>query len=209
MLMRAETFLPSPAPRTSPYPAAGRERHLRRGATLRLSEGAATQVLRVLGGCLRVCHPLMDGRRQITSFLLAGDHLCLDELKDHHGSIEAVTAASVLLFDGSAACAEAGRDGVLWRDRLGALRAQLLLLGHKNAREKLAAFLLEMSHRLAGGADEFRLPMSRYDIAAYLCVTPETVCRNFSQLVADGLIAIEDTQTVRILHRPSLDFIGR
>ena len=55
----------------------------------------------MVGGCLRICHPLMDGRRQITSFLLGGDHLCLDELKDHHSAIEAVTAGIAFLGAGA------------------------------------------------------------------------------------------------------------
>ena len=58
------------------------------------------------------------------------------------------------------------------RARLAAVQSRLLtLLGHKNAREKLACFLLEMSERLAGGDDAFTLPMSRYDIADYLCLS--------------------------------------
>jgi len=80
------------------------------------------------------------------------------------------------------------------------------MLGHKNAREKLAAFLLEMSDRIAPGEADFRLPMSRYDIADYLCLSPETVCRNFTQMISDGLISLPDSQTVQILHRAPLEF---
>lgn len=186
------------------------ERRLRRGEALPVQERGEPLALRTLDGCLRVCHPLHDGRRQITDFLLPGDCIGLMEVRCHNGSIEAVTPARVTSFpaDGHEPGEGEGPES-LYRTRIGAMQARLFMLGHKNAREKLAAFLLEMSDRLAPGEASFRLPMSRYDIADYLCLSPETVCRNFSQMVADGLVALPDSQTVNILHRASVEFIGR
>ena len=66
-----------------------------------------------------------------------------------------------------------------------------------------------LTARIAPGEAGFRLPMSRYDIADYLCLSPETVCRNFTQMVSDGLITLPDSQTVEIVHRAPLEFIGR
>ncbi|NMJ42490.1 helix-turn-helix domain-containing protein [Roseomonas sp. JC162] len=183
------------------------ERRMRRGEVFRSSDRGDLVALRVVEGCLRVCHPLHDGRRQITDFLMPDDGIGIDEVRRHNGSIEAVTPARVALL--TADTAEAEGESELAQARIGAMQARLFMLGHKNAREKLAAFLLEMSERIAPGEASFRLPMSRYDIADYLCLSPETVCRNFTQMSSDGLISLPDSQTVQILHRAPLEFIGR
>jgi CRP-like cAMP-binding protein len=209
MLIQRDTAARILDARASTPSAAPAPRRLRRGALLHLPERCDHLALRVAEGCLRVCHPLLDGRRQITDFLFAGDRIGLMEVRSHNGSIEAVTPATMVAFAAEGHDPEEWPADDLYRMRLGALQSRLFMLGHKNAREKLAAFLLEMSERLAQGEDGFRLPMSRYDIADYLCVSPETVCRNFTQMVADGLLMLPDSQTVRILHRASLEFIGR
>ena len=69
--------------------------------------------------------------------------------------------------------------------------SQLMLLGRKNSLEKVAAFLLEMDHRLAA-TGVVALPMSRRDIADYLGLTLETVSRELSQLRALGILRFAD-----------------
>lgn len=193
--------------RSSAPLSSGVPKRLRRGEVLRTHERGAEQAVLVEQGCLRVCHPHSDGRRQITEFLFAGDRIGLAEVRSHNGSIEAVTPAAITLQPADRGDEEQASD--FYNTRLGVLQAKLFMLGHKNAREKLSAFLIEMSSRMADGGDEVVLPMSRYDIADYLCLSPETVCRNFSQMVADGLVALPESHVVRILHRASLEFIGR
>ena len=80
-------------------------------------------------------------------------------------------------------------------------------LGQKSARDKLAAFLLDLSNRLADGRSEIALPMSRYDIADYLGLRSETVCRTFAQLAADGVIALPEPQRIRIRDRAALELV--
>jgi CRP/FNR family nitrogen fixation transcriptional regulator len=189
--------------------AAAVEKSMRRGAAMRVQERSDHVTLSVAAGCIRICHPLLDGKRQITDFLFAGDRISLTEVRGHNGSIEAVTSARVLLLPNDGLDGDDGMPADLYRARLGAMQARLFMLGHKNAREKLAAFLLEMSERVGQGGDSFHLPMSRYDIADYLCLSPETVCRNFTLMVSDGLLSLPDSQTVQILHRAPLEFIGR
>jgi CRP/FNR family transcriptional regulator, anaerobic regulatory protein len=70
---------------------------------------------------------------------------------------------------------------------------QMLLLGRKTAKEKVATFLLRLSQRVlkAGGQPSpVALPMSRADIADYLGLTIETVSRTFTQLKRDGIIGL-------------------
>jgi CRP-like cAMP-binding protein len=193
--------------RSSASLSSGVAKRLRRGEVLRTQDRGAEQALQVEHGCLRVCHPHSDGRRQITEFLFAGDRIGLAEVRSHNGSIEAVTPAAITLQPADPGDEAQAAD--FYNARLGMLQAKVFMLGHKNAREKLAAFIVEMSARIAAGGNEVVLPMSRYDIADYLCLSPETVCRNFTQLVADGLVALPESHVVRILHRASLEFIGR
>ena len=74
----------------------------------------------------------------------------------------------------------------LWTMTAGELRHaedHMLLLGRKNAMERVANFLLEMDRRLAV-AGMMALPMCRRDIGDYLGLTLETVSRALSQLHA-------------------------
>ena len=72
----------------------------------------------------------------------------------------------------------------------------------RNARERVASFLLEMSKRL-GQPDIVELPMSRQDIADYLGLTIETVSRMFTQLNRAGLIGSR-TRSVALRNSPTL-----
>jgi CRP-like cAMP-binding protein len=189
---------------------------LRRGQVLNLARCQTDQCFRVQQGAIRVCRPLADGRRQITAFLFPGDWVGLEEVHTLGASIEAVTATEVERFSlqmpagmspPSFGNVLALRD--MLRSRLAAVQSRLLTLGYKNAREKLASFLLEMSDRLADGGDQFALPMSRHDIADYLCLSSETVCRNFTQFMADGIIALPEPKRIQILRRGSLQFLSQ
>ena len=70
-----------------------------------------------------------------------------------------------------------------------------MLLGRKTAAERIASFLLEMSERLISpGEAVIELPMSRADMADYLGLTIETVCRGLTELRRQGTIAVERTR---------------
>ena len=63
----------------------------------------------------------------------------------------------------------------------------MLLLGCLSAEERLAAFLLWLSERM--GKNAFvDVPMGRQDIADYLGLTVETVCRALSKLKRAGVV---------------------
>jgi CRP/FNR family transcriptional regulator len=92
-----------------------------------------------------------------------------------------------------------------------AAQEQMLLLGRKTAREKVATFLVVLWKRLAAKGDKsptFALPMSRSDIADYLGLTIETVSRTLTGFKREGLIALPDANHVSILHYDVLSCIG-
>uniref|UniRef100_UPI00242FAE17 helix-turn-helix domain-containing protein n=2 Tax=Sphingobium TaxID=165695 RepID=UPI00242FAE17 len=93
-------------------------------------------------------------------------------------------------------------------DDLDRARSWMLLLGRKNAREKIATFLLDMSRRLAREGlpplDRFDLPLSRQQIADVLGLTIETVSRQLTDLKRIGIIALPGRRMVEIRDRAAL-----
>jgi CRP/FNR family transcriptional regulator len=84
---------------------------------------------------------------------------------------------------------------------------QMLLLGRKTAKERVASFLLAQSRRTVGYAARnptLTLPMPRGDIADYLGLAIETVSRIFTQLKHDQVIAIPTIETVIIFDHAGL-----
>jgi CRP/FNR family nitrogen fixation transcriptional regulator len=79
-----------------------------------------------------------------------------------------------------------------------------LLLGRMTASERVAAFLLEMFER-RDRTKALDLPMSRNDIADYLGLTIETVCRTLSAFKRDGVIGIPSPHRIELLDRDALE----
>ena len=77
------------------------------------------------------------------------------------------------------------------------MRDRGMLLGSMKARERLVAFLLNLSRRFAmrGYSPlEFNLRMTREEIGSYLGLKLETISRAFSKLQAEGLITVNNKQ---------------
>jgi CRP/FNR family transcriptional regulator len=82
----------------------------------------------------------------------------------------------------------------------------IMMLSQRTADRRLAWFLVEYSDRLAGrglSPCEFSLPMSRGDIALFLGLAMETVCRELAHFSELGLIE-KDRRRVRLLNRDGL-----
>jgi CRP/FNR family transcriptional regulator len=92
-------------------------------------------------------------------------------------------------------------------DDLYAAQAQMLLLGRKNAVERLACFLLSMSER-NGEGNRLELLMTRGDIADHLGLTIETVSRTFSQLKGRAIIQLMASSDVVVRGRDELEEIA-
>jgi CRP/FNR family nitrogen fixation transcriptional regulator len=88
---------------------------------------------------------------------------------------------------------------------LSRIQDQLLIVGGVTAVEKVGSFLLALASRSSGGASQVVLPLTRYDIAEYLAVSVETVCRSFTSLQQRGAIRLAGKRTVRIINRNVLE----
>jgi len=96
-------------------------------------------------------------------------------------------------------------------NELVAAQEQMLLLGRKTARERVASFLLSQA-RLGVVCQmprtRFALAMTRGDIADYVGMTIETVSRTLTKLRAEGLIDIPNATDIIVLNRPAMERIA-
>ena len=183
-----------------------------RDAEIVAQGGRADHCYLVISGCLRTVTLMEDGRRQVGSFLMAGDLFGWELMGDYDAAAETVTPVVLRRIPISALEVLAERDLNFARrlrqmgaDQLRAARERMVLLGRKTALERIATFLKEMAARLpADGGGNITLPMSRLDIADHLGLTVETVCRGLTHLRRTGAIAL-DRQDFRILDGSALD----
>src|SRR5438270_4379580 len=168
----------------------------------------------VISGTVRICKLLADGRRHIAEFCFGGDCFGIDSAGKRVYSAEAVDDVVVMRFrrgateqlvDENPVVARLLRDSML-RDLTNA-HGRTLLLGRMTAPERVAAFLLEMFDR-RDRTKALGLPMSRNDLADYLGLTVETVCRTLSTFRREGIIAVPNPHRIELLDRAALEAIG-
>jgi CRP/FNR family nitrogen fixation transcriptional regulator len=166
---------------------------------------------KVVSGAVRVFKFLADGRRYLAQFCFAGDCFGFEGTDERLFSAEAVSNAVVLrlprhaterLADQNPAAARALRETML-RDLANAY-GRMLRLGRMTAAARVAAFLIEMAER-SDRRKKLDLPMPRNDIADYLGLTIETVCRVLSSFKRNGIIAIPSAHSIEICDRRALD----
>jgi CRP-like cAMP-binding protein len=167
-------------------------------------------VYKLVSGVVRVSKLLPDGRRQISAFHLPGEMFGFEADELHHASAEAVVPVKVIAYRWDGVLGAEKQSASFVRELLnltvlGLRHTQdhLLLLGRKNALERLAAFLLEMSARM-GGSATLDLAMPRHDNADYLGLTLETVSRMFAELKEKGVIRLESARRVHLLDKARL-----
>ena len=166
---------------------------------------------KVVSGVVRLCKFLADGRRYVAQFYFAGDSFGFDSTAERLFSAEVVTDTVVVRYPRRATerlideLPSLGRD---LRDMtlrgLATAQSHMLLLGRMTASERVAAFLLDMAERRDAGRI-LNLPMSRNDIADYLGLTIETVCRVLSSFKRSGAIAIPQPHRIEFCNRTALE----
>jgi len=174
---------------------------------------AADYVYKVISGAVRTYKVLNDGRRQINAFYLPGDIFGLEVGQEHTLSAEAIVTSNIVMVKRSLVLSAAKRDGEIARQlwsmtasELEVARKHALLLV-KSAQERVVAFLLEMSRRMAG-TSSVELPMSRQDIADYLGLTIETVSRTLTQLEHTHTIELVASRVIALRNMPRLSLLN-
>ncbi|HYG86075.1 MAG TPA: helix-turn-helix domain-containing protein [Azospirillum sp.] len=158
----------------------------------------ADAIFTVVSGMLKLYKMLPDGRQQITGFANSGDMVGLSFGDSFAYTAETVSAATVCRFPRAqlntlmARIPQLqGRLLALTSIELTAAQDQILLLGCKNATERICSFLLALARRSPeadAAAPTVFLPMQKMDMSAYLGLRPETLSRQFRKLEDAGLI---------------------
>ncbi len=167
-------------------------------------------------GSVKTFSPSPDGGEQVLGFHLPGELVGLDAIERN------IHACSARVLETSAICeipynrleeltaAMPSLQRQMYRllsKEIAHDTEMLLLLGKKSADERLAAFVISMSHRLQKrglSATDFHLSMSRHEIGNYLGLAVETVSRLFTRFQDDGLMKV-DRKHLTILDMTGLE----
>ena len=175
-----------------------------------------TAIAAVRTGTVKTYHIDRDGHEQVLGFHLPGEVIGLNAIHDDRYPCNAVALDTVML------CRFSFPKIALLAQRLPNLQQHLfrlmsrdigvasLFAGDNTADERMAAFLVGLSRRLAArgfSPRRFQLTMSRTDIANYLRQAPETVSRVLRRFEKDGLLHIKQ-RDVEILDLPRLEALA-
>jgi len=194
------------------------EVHLERGQALFSQEDPADSVFNVTRGHIRVLKLLPDGRRQITGFLYPGDFLGMAYGSEYAYTAEAIDDVILCRFPREkleALFAELPqlekRLLEIASNELIAAQNQMVVLGRKSARERIASFLLELVRRRERqglNGSKLPLPMTREDIGDYLGMAVETTSRNLQELATRKVIEIPSAPLIIVRERERLEEIA-
>ena len=175
-------------------------------------DGAAFSY-KVVSGAVRLVKLMADGRRHIAGFQLPGDLFGIEWTGEYELTAEAVTEVTAIRYSRthlerlSEERAEVRKQLTdRLRNDLRAAHDHLISLGCQSAKERVASFLLLLARRAAAkdGAT-IEMQMGRQDIADYLGLTIETVCRTLSDLKDSCVIGIPSRHQIVVRSVSKLD----
>jgi CRP/FNR family transcriptional regulator, anaerobic regulatory protein len=186
------------------------KRKIMRGESL-FRAGDPLETLYVIRhGAFKTLHVSRNGHEKVTGFYLPADMLGLDAIYDRTHGYDAYA------IEDSMVCAAPFESLQHMAYAMPALQTQfsriisaditrdhglMLLMGAMSAGQRLAAFLLSLSHRyrrLGYSPVRFVLPMTREDIGSYLGLTIETVSRTISRFQRENLLSVHQRREVQI-----------
>ncbi|MDP1691488.1 MAG: helix-turn-helix domain-containing protein [Burkholderiaceae bacterium] len=192
---------------------------IRRGERLFSRGSRFHSVYAVKSGSMKTSLPLDARCAQVTGFHLPGELIGLDAVGPGLYQYDACALETSSLCEVPFDKLEElgllmhGVQRQMMRIATGQIQQALLLQVlhcRKSAEQRLAGFLVNLSTRFEGrgfSASEFRLSMSRADIASYLGLAKATVCRQFTAFQDQQLVSI-DHKDLRIQDRDRLEGIA-
>jgi CRP/FNR family transcriptional regulator len=179
-----------------------------RGQTFIAEGEPAVDFFNVTSGTAKLYKLLPDGRQQITGFATIGHFLGLAVSRNYAFSAEAIEPLLVCRFSRPKLRTVLEDFPALEHklletacNELATAQEQMLLLGRKTARERVASFLFARLQQANPCHETTRihLPMTRGEVADYLGLTIETVSRTFSKFKAERKIATPSNDIVDVL----------
>jgi CRP/FNR family nitrogen fixation transcriptional regulator len=167
----------------------------------------------IITGSVRLVTLLADGRRHIGTFCLEGDCFGFEVGSARAFAAEAIEDCIVYRYPRQSI----GRLIVefphvaqqLWNITLKDLahaQTQTTIVGRMTAPMRVASFLLDLSTR-NGWSTLINLPMPRADVADYLGLTVETVCRVLSRFAEITLVTIPNVNQIELIDTHALETI--
>jgi CRP-like cAMP-binding protein len=186
----------------------------RGGATI-FSEGEdAHFVYAVADGIVRVSRHTTQGRRQVLALMLPGDVFGLPDTGIYLNTAEVACPATLYRLPWidlrDLMLREPGLQlSLLVKVAYDFREAQrrILILGQHNTYQRLASLMLDLIQHPAFYEEEtgcLTIPLTRFDIADYLGMAPETVARGFARLERESLIKRVSSRQIRILNADGL-----
>jgi CRP/FNR family nitrogen fixation transcriptional regulator len=183
---------------------------LLRGHHLFGEDTPADKIFELQDGVLFTYYMSAFGYRRIVAFYAAGDLIGIGPGGLHKLACQALSNATVAVFDRSKLMRLAGKDSRvsarLWSQMATDSQRNedhILWLGSP-AQVRLAGFLLSLSVR-ARKSEYVDLPMNRRELADFLGLTVETVSRCFTQLRKLGVIQFGDFYRLKIMDDTALE----
>lgn len=174
----------------------GRSRLLRRNDYLWHAGDPVDGLYRIRSGMLKRVMLLAEGQEQVLGFYSAGDIVGYEALDRRCAPTSLIALDTTFLetvpFEVDwAEHRDAGTRAAFAAMQADIQRLSLLVQMERTPScQRLAAFLWRQTKAdtSASRGSEIELPMNRRDLAAYLGVAPETLCRAFSRLRRLGII---------------------
>lgn len=180
-----------------------RRKPLQKGEYLFHNSDNFTSIYAVRSGSIKTYTESEQGDEQITGLYLPGELLGLDAIHSHIHPCSAIALETTSLCEIPFNILEDLSEKVpslnhqlfrIMSKEIASDQTLLMLMAQKNAEERLAAFLVNLSSRLKQrqlSETEFYLSLSRKDIGNYLGLTIETISRTFSRFQNDGLLTTQ------------------